>query len=216
MWANYTPNAKEIEEKIGNRYFSIERSCGCSHRLYFCNCIRPKMYVKLAKDGRYLGKIIDVCALCDELLEIYDESDQLIYKIKTSCWQIGLCCGRNAETVAKIDFKVYNPNDIEVGHIVKMVSTADKLAQIAVFSHGGFHDSSNSFTVNFPAGCPPEHKFLLIIAAIKIGYQFFTKNVNQCVAKCNMCCNNCLHILCFPYRRLLSFLPCICNSLIGC
>ena len=208
MWANYVTSSKEIEEKVDNRYFSLERSCGCSHRLYFCNCIRPKLYVKLAKDGRYLGKIIDVCACCDDLLEIYDESDQLIYKIKTSCWQIGLCCSRNAETVAKIDFKIYDPNSFLVGHIVKMVSTADKIAQISVFSHGGFHDASNSFIVNFPAGCSPEHKFLLIIAAIKIGYQFFTKNVNQCVSRCNMYCANWLYYCCFPYRNIFAWSPC--------
>ena len=73
------------------------------------------MYVKLAKDGRYLGKIIDVCALCDELLEIYDESDQLIYKIKTSCWQIGLCCGRNAETVVKLILKFIILTTLKLG-----------------------------------------------------------------------------------------------------
>lgn len=208
MWANYVPSAKEIEQRVENRYFSIERPCGCNHYCCFCDRVRPKMHVKYSKDEKYLGKIIDICAFCDDLLEIYDGYEQLIYSIKTSCWQIGLCCGRNAETVAKINFKIYNSAGLLVGNITKIPSSSDKMARLSVFAHDGFHDASNSFIVNFPIGCSPEHKFLLIIAAIKLGYQFFTKNVFQCCSRCNMICGNYCYICCFPYRILCSCCPC--------
>ena len=167
------------------------------------------MFVDYARDGKNVGSILDKWSCCEHELEIYDASGTKIYIIRTSFWQIGLCCGRNAETVAEIDFKILSyPNFEEVGHIIKIPSIFDKMAQTAVFAEPGFHDSSNSFTVNFPPNCPPEHKFLLIIAAIKCGYQFFTKNVNQCCAKCNMYCNNCCNICCCPCRTLIRFCSC--------
>lgn len=195
MWANFVASAKIIEQNVDNRYFSIERPCGCTSLCCFCDCLRPKMYVKYSKDGQYLGKIIDACACCDNLLDIYDENEQLIYSIKTSCWQIGLLCGRNAETVAKIDIKIYDRNESLVGHIIKTPSPDDKMNQLSVFGAPGFHDSSNNFIVNFPPGCSPEHKFLLIIAEIKLGYQFFTKNISLCCTKLNHYCCNCLSCL---------------------
>ena len=201
MWANFVASSKVIEQNIENRYFSIERPCGCTGLCYCCDCIRPKMHVKYSKDGKYLGKIIDACSCCDNLLDIYDENEQLIYSIKTSCWQIGLLYGRNAETVAKIDFKIYDRNETLVGHIVKTPSPDDKMNQLSVFGAPGFHDASNNFIVNFPPGCSPEHKFLLLIAAIKIGYQFFTKNVSQCCTKVNHYCCNCLNC-CFCLLKL--------------
>ncbi len=206
MYANYVPSGKEIEEKVDNHYFAITRMCGCSDRLWFCDCIRPKMKVSFAQGGKHIGTIVDSCACCDDLLQVYDSNDELIYSIRTSCWQIGLCCGRNAETVAKIDFKILDTNGIRVGHIVKVPSSEDKLSQLMVFSRGG-HDASNSFNVNFPKGCPPEHKFLLIIAAIKLGYQFFTKNANQCCTTCNRyCCNMCYYYY-FPCKHIFSCCP---------
>ena len=114
MFANIVPTGKELEQKRDNHYFKITRSCGCVNCCCFCNCIRPKMCIYYEKTGQYLGTIIDACNCCNNLLEIYDSNDTLIYDIKTSCCQLGLCCGRNAETVAKIDFKVFAPESQDV------------------------------------------------------------------------------------------------------
>lgn len=93
------------------------------------------MFIYYEKTGQYLGKIIDSCSCCDKLLEIYDSNESLIYEIRTSCCQLGLCCGRNAETVAKIDFKVVVPETQEiVGHLVKIPSLNDKKGQEKVES----------------------------------------------------------------------------------
>jgi hypothetical protein len=200
MWASYVPSAKEIEHKVERHYFYIDRPCGCNHYCCFCNCIRPKMKVSYAKTGKYLGTIIDSCDCCNKKLEIYDDTEQLIYEIETSCCQIGLCFDRNAETVAKIDFKIYNSGE-KVGHIIKVPSLADKLARIQVDSYHGFHDASNNFIVNFPENATPEHKFLLIIAAIKLGYQFFTENRAE-YNFWNRCCGNACNYCCFPCRYL--------------
>ena len=204
MYANYVPSAKEIEHKVERRYFFIERLCGCNSFCCCCNCIRPKMKITYAKTGQYLGLIVDSWDCCNHKLEIYDNTDQLIYEIKTSCCQIGLCCGRNAETVAKIDFKTYNLDTI-VGHLIKIPSTKDKTAQSEVDAHIGFHDASNSFIVNFPENATPDHKFLLIIAAIKLGYQFFTHNKSEYEYDCCQSCGNLCNYCCFPFR--------ICNKL---
>ena len=198
MYANYVPSAKEIEHKVERRYFFIERLCGCNSFCCCCNCIRPKMKITYAKTGQYLGLIVDSWDCCNHKLEIYDNTDQLIYEIKTSCCQIGLCCGRNAETVAKIDFKTYNLDTI-VGHLIKIPSTKDKTAQSEVDAHIGFHDASNSFIVNFPENATPDHKFLLIIAAIKLGYQFFTHNKSEYDC-CQSICGNLCYYCCFPFR----------------
>ena len=211
MYANFVPSAKEIEHRVDRNYFSIERCCGFNGLIYCCNCIRPKMRISYAKTGQYLGKIIDSCDLCNKKLEIYDNAEQLIYEIKTTCWQLGLCCGRNAETVAKIDFKIYNSGTL-VGHILKIPSIADKMAQIQVDSHVGFHDASNNFIVNFPVNATSDQKFLLIIAAIKLGYQFFTENRCDCCAACNRNCCNCGNYVCTPCRlfNIICCCPCCC------
>ena len=201
MFSNIVPNGKAIEHKKENHYFKIERSCGCNHYCCCCNCIRPKMFIYYEKTGQYLGKIIDSCSCCDKLLEIYDSNESLIYEIRTSCCQLGLCCGRNAETVAKIDFKVVVPETQEiVGHLVKIPSLNDKKGQEKVESREGFHDSSNSFIVNFPDGASPDDKFLLTIAAIKLGYQFFTHNTSRCWNECNNYCGNCCNYLSLPIK----------------
>lgn len=203
MWASYVPSAKEIEHKVERHYFYIDRPCGCNDYCCFCNCIRPKMKVSYAKTGKYLGTIIDSCDCCNKKLEIYDDTEQLIYEIETSCCQIGLCFDRNAETVAKIDFKIYNSGE-KVGHIIKVPSISDKLARMQVDSYHGFHDASNNFIVNFPKNATPDHKFLLIIAAIKLGYQFFTENKNECCYFCQRYCGICCNYCCFLCRYIIN------------
>ena len=201
MFANIVPSGKALEHKRDNHYFKIERYCGCNDYCCCCNCIRPKMFVYYEKTGEYLGKIIDSCSCCDNLLEIYDSSESLIYEIRTSYYQLGLRCGRNAETVAKIDFKVVAPETQKViGHLIKIPSLNDKIGRAMVESHQGSHDASNSFIINFPDGASPDEKFLLIIAAIKLGYQFFTHNSCKCCNHCNSYCGNWCHFLNFPFK----------------
>jgi len=217
MYANYIPSGKDIMHKEERHYFDIERSCGCNHILCFCNFIRPKMRIYYSKSGKCLGSIIDACDFTKKKLEVYDDNEQLIYTIETSCCQIGLCFGRNAETVAKINFRIFDISGRLLGHIVKIPSIADRLAQIQVDSYSGFHDSANNFIVNFPPDAPPEHKFLLIIAAIKAGYQFFTENKNDCFNTynrfCFCCCGYCCHYWCLPFRLLQNSICPPCFSL---
>ena len=177
------------------------------------------MYIYYEKTGQFLGTIIDACSCCDKLLEIYDSNDTLIYDIKTSCCQLGLCCGRHAETVAKIDFKVVAPETQEViGHLVKIPSLNDKTSKWLVESRQGFHDASNSFIINFPDGASPDDKFLLTIAAIKLGYQFFTQNTCQCCQYCNMICGNCCNYCSLPFRFMFGPLCgcACCPCFMGC
>ena len=217
MFANIVPNGKAIEHKKENHYFKIERSCGCNHYCCFCNCIRPKMFIYYEKTGQYLGKIIDSCSCCDNLLEIYDSNESLIYEIRASCCQLGFCCGRHAETVAKIDFKVVVPETQEiVGHLVKIPSLNDKKGRESVESREGFHDSSNSFIVNFPDGASPDDKFLLTIAAIKLGYQFFTHNTSKCWNSCNDSCGNCCNYLTVPFKYTCGPFCCCCPFCLFC
>jgi len=201
MFANIVPSGKAIEHKRDNHYFKIERSSGYNDYYCCCNCVRPKMFIYYEKTGQLLGKIIDSCSCCDKLLEIYDSSESLIYEIRTSCCQLGLCCGRNAETVAKIDFKVVAPETQEViGHLIKIPSLNDKIGRGMVESYQGFHDASNSFIINFPNGASPDDKFLLTIAAIKLGYQFFTQNTCNCCNSCNSYCGNFCNFCTLPCK----------------
>jgi hypothetical protein len=206
MYANYVPSGKEIMHKIERHYFDIERHCGCNHYLCFCNFIRPKMKISYSKNGKKLGTIIDSCDSTKKKLEIYDENEQLIYTIETSCCQIGLCFGRQPETVAKINFRIFDHSGRILGYIIKIPSISDKLAQIQVDSYSGFHDAANNFIINFPIDAPPEHKFLLIIAAIKSGYQFFTENRNDCFSSynrsCFCFCGYWCNYFCCPFRFL--------------
>lgn len=217
MYANIVPSGKPYEQRRDNHYFRIERSFGCDHYCCFCNCIRPKMYVYYEKTGQYVGKIIDSCRCCHNMLEIYDSTEKLIYEVGAHCCQLGFCCGRNAETVAKIDFKVFGPENKDgkeeqdpIGHLIKIPSLNDKIGRSMVQSHRGFHDDSNSFIVNFPEGASPDEKFLLVIAAIKLGYQFFTHNTSECCDRCNECCCNCCNYLCFLFRRIINIPCCFC------
>ena len=130
IYGNYIPSGKDIMHKVERHYFDIERHCGCNHILCFCNFIRPKIWIYYSKSGKCLGSIIDACDFTKKMLEIYDDNEQLIYTIETSCCQIGLCYGRNAETVAKINFRIFDSSGKLLGHIIKIPSISDRLAQI--------------------------------------------------------------------------------------
>ena len=166
------------------------------------------MFVSYAKTRQFFGKLRFLS--CCKKLEIFDATDNLIYEIKTHCCQIGLCCRRNAETVAKINFKIVAPDNQDIiGHMIKIPSLNDKMGLMMVDNNHNFHDSSNSFIVNFPDGVSPEDKFLLTIAAIKLGYQFLTENKNNCNC-CDTCCCNTFNYCCFPCRFMLFPFCCPC------
>ena len=197
MIANNIPSQKEIEHRVENPYFDIDRPCGCTWICCPCNCIRPCMTIKFSKTGQYLGKIYDTCSCCDKVLEVYDQGANLIYEIVTPKCQIAfcnmsnfcLCCNSNrmAEEVAEIRFKIIKDGR-HVGNIIKIAQTTTVPASHLIASRYGMNDKSNSFIVNFPEDASPSYKLLLIIAAVKLGFQFFKANTTRCCCSCLLCC----------------------------
>lgn len=196
MIGRHVPSANELERLMNYPYLTIERPCGCT--CFCCNSCRPYMMVKLAGTQQYLGKIIDAFACCDKLIEICDRGDNLIYEIETTDFQIGFCEGRNAEEVAEIKFKIVKSGNI-VGYIIKTIQLTTVPASHLAKTQYGMNDKSNSFIINFPDDSSPSEKLLIIMAAIMIGYQFFTGNTGRiCPGRCGSCCyyvENCLKCL---------------------
>ena len=145
---------------LANIYIKAQKPCaiGC-----FC-CCRPYIDVVLHKDKKYLGKVSEPFTCCDRNAEVYDEFNQLRYRIVGDCCQTGLCCGSSAEKLTEIEFNILEGRK-NVGLMKKMVA-----------SLGQYFSKADTYKIIYPKTATPQEKLLLIIAGLLIDYQNFEKN----------------------------------------
>jgi len=57
-------------------------------------------------DGMEIGKIVDVCDLCNKVLEIKNAGNELMYKIESNCCQLGWWCNCPCNDCEIINFDI--------------------------------------------------------------------------------------------------------------
>jgi len=103
---------------------------------------------------------------CDLNLEVYDNCNQLQYKIKAICCQYGVYCGQYpCQTCQTVDFTVTTVGGLIVSSIQK--KTAGCCASMLTLA--------DNWAVTFPNNATVETKALLTCAALFLDYLFFER-----------------------------------------
>ena len=160
MEIRHVASAAEIDTDISKIFIRAEKPCaaGCC-----CFC-RPHMDIRLQESKQYLGRVSEPFTCCDKDAEVYDENNNLKYRIVGDCCQFGFCCGPSAEKLVEIEFKIVR-NGEQVAMMKKLSS-----------SLGEFFTKADSYKISFPNDATPEEKMLLICAGLLIDYQYFEKD----------------------------------------
>ena len=128
---------------------------------------RPKLEV--FHNEKLLGYIKEPNEFCcDPVFEIYNNSNQLIYKYYTDCCQngfvfkcirLGQCCEVSID-IFKGDKKDYSDNNI--GNIRKVFGKCSEcIANVC------------TYFIDFPLEATPEEKILLIMGIILMDYRYY-------------------------------------------
>ena len=127
---------------------------------------RPEITINY--QGVYAGKIVDPCTfqLCKgQLIEldVYDKSNQIIYKIDGSIDQGGLCCLLPCQGFNEFKFRIKDITGEEVGFIKHM--------HFGLYNE--FCSRADQYGIKFPDDAEEVEKYLLTIVGVFIDYLLF-------------------------------------------
>lgn len=117
------------------------------------------------------GKIYEPFTCCDPLFYVYNNKDELRWKIHTDYCQCGVCCrndcGKCHEVVFPIysgDKEVFDPNESK-GYVKKLFAGLQEMISDA-----------DTFQLVFPVESTPEERLMLIGTVLMIDYRFYEDN----------------------------------------
>jgi len=157
----------EFEELDNEPFLKIDRPCKCT-----CYCFnRPEIIVTLVENGKdeLIGKVKDPLNLCNLVVDVYDASGNLKYKVDGSCCQLGMHCKLPCDPCQTIDFDIKSPSGENVSTLQKRSAGCFKAA---------ISDADN-FSVFFPPKATKEDKALLMAAVLFLDFRYFEENPNQ-------------------------------------
>lgn len=143
-------------------------------RPYKCTCYcfnRPQMTGKISQNDLPLGRIYMPCTCCDPRFNLYNNKEQLRYKITADCCQCGFFCKAGCGRCGEVLFTIHNSNKTDCtienkdGSIKKCNAGLQELISDA-----------DNFEIVFPIDASPEEKFMLIGATLMLDYAFFEDN----------------------------------------
>jgi hypothetical protein len=141
----------------------MERPCTCT-----CLCLnRPFITMNYIEGNEniYLGKISDPYDICKSLFQVYDKSDNPIYKIQTCCVQCGVVCrGCPCSPCKKVVFEVV---DLRTGTPVPGISMTNPPCMDDLVS------DSDNYGMDFAPGTSWEDRSLLLGAILFVDYMMF-------------------------------------------
>jgi hypothetical protein len=162
--------ADYLVDDYSSYWAMFERPFKCT-----CCCLgRPEMTA--GSQTGYFGKVVEPCTCIDPLFHIYNNSNNLRWKISANGCQCGICC--RAGVVGKCSeahFEIYSAEKENFdeklcdGSIRRLFSG---LVQELV-------SDADNFVINFPLAATPEEKLMLIGTTLMIDYRYFEDNGNQ-------------------------------------
>jgi len=158
---------REEDDDVDDMILHLNRSCKCT----VCCMNRPEIAVTLKEQGdnRYLGKVVSDWACCDMLFTVYDDSNNIVYKVSGNCCQWGLYCNCPCQSCAKILFNIQTPSGDPVGEIYKIYNGVIK----------EYLTDTDNFCCVFPEASTPESKALLLAAVLFIDFRYFEQSPAQ-------------------------------------
>lgn len=129
---------------------------------------------KLGHNDLPLGRIYMPCSCCDPKFELFNNKEELKYKIRADCCQCGFFCKAGCGKCGEVLFTVHNAKkeDCNVenrdGSIKKCNAGLQELISDA-----------DNFEVIFPQDATPEEKLMLIGATLMLDYSFFEDSGNN-------------------------------------
>jgi len=164
-----TVQLRDTDLKVHNTSFlEIERPCTCT---FYCFA-RPVVNVSHVEGGKktHLGKIMNPFKFCncDYKMDVYNNNNNIVYKIVAKCCQTGIMCGQYPCTPCQtVDFQMTTGAGLIVGALQK--KTAGFCASL--------NSLSDNFALSFPNNATVEDKALLLAATLFADYQWFEKGV---------------------------------------
>ena len=140
----------EIDPQISHIILKADKQCA----LNCCCCCRNEMSVYKFGEKENIGKIIEPCGLCDIKTDIYDEDNNLKFRI------VGDFCCKLYRDI-ELTFEIQDERKNHVGSMTKMNFLS------AVYS------KSNVYKISFPEKATPNDKILIISASLFIEYIYF-------------------------------------------
>ena len=140
--------------------FNKPFKCACC-----CFC-RPEMFGINHVDEKQFGRIYDQWSFCNPSFQIYNQDNQLKYKISGDCCQCGLLFPNCSCSETK--FYIYEANADEnptnaVGTIVRKVKDCLK----------SLISDADQFDINFPKNANAYDKLMIIGNTLMIDYTYF-------------------------------------------
>lgn len=170
---------------LAQRPFKCGGGCCCplTMNLYSGDENNSKLIGRVREDfDNYMGKCFSLCCTCTSFHSIEKSTSELLvnpsnfeklYTLRANlacCGRVNNCCGA---TCLKNDmvFDILDRNGMVVAHLQKTYAPDSTCC-------GAFCRMSYKFSnymLEFPAGCTPEGRALLIASMFQLDYQFFEK-----------------------------------------
>ena len=168
MMIKYSPNG--INDK-GDDYSSqlfaeLDRPFKCT----CCGLNRPEMNIKLAKDKKTIGKIIEPFSCSRVLIDTRNESNEPLYKFDIDRTQPGISCRAfTCGAIESVDFPIQKINkqtgEYEIdGEIKRMGRSYDE----AVIG-----SDADCYDIVFPKDATAEEKLLILSTTLLIDFRYF-------------------------------------------
>ena len=158
MRIKHIANMNMFAQNFENIFAMVNKPYNCP----FCCLGRPYMECNYS-NGIKFGKIYQPFYFCNPEFYIYDGNDSLKYSINCDCCQCGFVCKNNfCGKLSECLFEISDGNGRIDGYIKRLPSRGLQIIS-----------DSDSYDVRFPTNASPSEKFLIILAAILIDYQYF-------------------------------------------
>eukprot|EP01067_Filipodium_phascolosomae_P005891 Filipodium_phascolosomae@DN4022_c0_g1_i1.p1 len=137
--------------------WEADRPCRCTC-LCFC---RPKLDITDSY-GSEFGTVVDPWALCNMTFKIQDKSGEDVMYMKGGCCQYGLICPFPCGPCGEVEFEV---EDVESGNdVATLMKELQCLKSLT---------DSDDYSIEFQPGVTPEHKALIMMAAVFVDFRYF-------------------------------------------
>lgn len=147
-------------------FLRLERDYKCT-----CFCLnRPVIKIVRVDQGKdqIIGYVIDRWACCDFVYDLTNElKDSPLYTIKATCCQCGLFFRCPCSPCERVNFPIFeNKSKGQIGNLANVWPGCAKVCC----------SDADNYSATFPLSMIPEHKIMILAAAILIDYRYFEKS----------------------------------------
>jgi len=148
----------------GNDFLLLDRPCKCT----FLCFNRPEISCTLVENGanKFVGTIKNPWSLCDAVLEVFDQDNNLKYVVNGSCCQLAFWCKAPCQSCQTVNFDIKTPSGETIANLQKRSPGCCT----------SLLTDADNFSVQFPSNATKEDKALLMATALFIDSRFFNES----------------------------------------